>query len=56
MCNLDQWGLIKPYAAVTCHSENDVRHKIEDGTRVDNSYVAYEARESRERHQKGGAA
>lgn len=56
MCNLDQWGLIKPFAEVTGYGENGVRHKIEDETRVDNSHVAYELRESRERHQKGGAA
>lgn len=56
MCNLGRRGLIEPFAEVTGFGENDVRHKIDDGTRVENSYVAYEVRESRERHQKGGAA
>lgn len=56
MCNLDQWGLIKPFAEVTGYGENDLRYKIDDGTPLDNSYVAYEVHESRKRYQNGGAA
>ena len=56
MCNLDQWGLIKPFAEVTGHSENAVRHKVKSGTWVGNSFVVFDVRESREHHQKGGAA
>jgi len=56
MCNLNQWGLIKPFTEVTGYGENDVRHKIEDGIWVDNSYVAFDVRESCKRHEKGGTA
>lgn len=56
MGNLDQCGLIKPFAEAPGNGENDVRHQIEDEPWVDNRYVAFDVRESCERHQNGGAA
>jgi hypothetical protein len=56
MCNPALWGHIKPDGVVTCHSGNDVRRQIEDETRVDKRCVTFDARESCEQHQKGGAA
>jgi len=55
MCNLDQLGLIKPFAEVTGYGENDVHHKIEDRPWVANSYVTLDVSESHEHHQNGGA-
>ena len=53
MCNLAQRRLIKPFTEVTGYGENVVCHKIEDGIWVDNSYVAFDVRESCKRYQKG---
>lgn len=54
----NQWVPIKRLAEVTDYSENAMRHKVKSGTRVGNSFVVFEVRESREHHQKekGGKA
>ncbi len=56
MSNANQWVPIERFAEVTDNSENAVRHKVKNGTWVGNSFVVFDVRESREHHQKGGAA
>ncbi len=51
----NQW-VPKRFAEVTGCSENVVRHKFKSGTWGGNSFVVFDVRESREHHQKGGAA
>ena len=56
MSNANQWVPIKRFAEVTGYSESAVRHTVQSGTWVGNSFVVFDVRESREHHQKGGAA
>ncbi|WP_305723859.1 hypothetical protein [Hydrogenophaga sp.] len=48
--------LIKRFAEVTGYCENAVRHRTQNGTSVNNSYVTFDVREGREHHQQGGSA
>ncbi len=56
MSNPSQWVLVKRFVEVTGYSENVLRHKAKNGTRLGNSFMVFDARESRERPQQGGAA
>lgn len=56
MSNPSQWVLVKRFAEVTGYSENVLRHKAKNGMWLGNSFMVFDVRESRERHQQGGAA
>lgn len=56
MSNPSQWVLVKRVSGVTGYSTNAARHKVKNATSVGNSFTVFDAPESRERYQQGGAA
>ncbi|MDI1349189.1 hypothetical protein [Aquabacterium sp.] len=56
MRNVNERVLIKRFAKVTGYCENALRHTIQNGTWMGNSFVVFEVRMSRKQHQKGGTA